>query len=655
MTQYNFPDMLRVTACVPSVRPCDVDGNVQAIMRMATDASRLGADIVLFPELSVTGYTCADLFHDSLLLDAADRAIDRLAQFSVTIGSVIVVGAPCRCNDRLYNCAFVISDGKVQGVVPKSFLPDYNEFYEKRWFSSPLSLPEGVFPFSEKYGKVTPRRIFSVRGIKFGVEICEDLWVPAPPSSDLAMAGAEVILNLSASDALIGKHDYLLSLLANQSARCRCAYVYASAGFGESSTDLAFAGNAIIAENGRILKQSELFDTHELMQTADIDVAHLRHDRIHISSFNEYFPLAGKYELTECGMTENRVREANPLAYRYVDPTPFVDKDESELFRRCADISSIQAWGLATRLKAIGCRNVVIGISGGLDSTLALLVTVKAFDMLGLDRKGIHAITMPGFGTTTRTRSNADALMDTLGVTALCIPIGEAVSLHFRDIEHNPDNHDITYENSQARERTQILMDYANKVNGLVIGTGDLSELALGWCTYNGDQMSMYGVNASVPKTMVRWLVTGFARETKDKSLHDVLLDIVDTPISPELLPADSQGHIAQKTEDTVGPYELHDFFLYNVMRYGDSPDKIAALAAKAFDKKYDLQTIYKWLKTFYKRFFSQQFKRSVMPDGVKVGSICLSPRGDWRMPSDASARIWLDRIQQLIDGLKQD
>lgn len=379
--------MLRVTACVPSVRPCDVDGNVQAIMRMATDASRLGSDIVLFPELSVTGYTCADLFHDSLLLDAADRAIDRLAQFSVTVGSVIVVGAPCRCNDRLYNCAFVISDGKVQGVVPKSFLPDYNEFYEKRWFSSPLSLPEGVFPYSEKYGNVTPRRIFSVRGIKFGVEICEDLWVPAPPSSDLAMAGAEVILNLSASDALIGKHDYLLSLLANQSARCRCAYVYASAGFGESSTDLAFAGNAIIAENGRILKQNELFDTHELMQTADIDVAHLRHDRIHISSFNEYFPLAGKYELTECGETENRVRDANPLAYRYVDPTPFVDKDESELFRRCSDISSIQAWGLATRLKAIGCRNVVIGISGGLDSTLALLVTVKAFDMLGLDRK----------------------------------------------------------------------------------------------------------------------------------------------------------------------------------------------------------------------------------------------------------------------------
>ena len=329
-----------------------------------------------------------------------------------------------------------------------------------------------------------------------------------------------------------------------------------------------------------------------------------------------------------------------------MDPTPFVDKDESELFRRCSDISSIQAWGLATRLKAIGCRNVVIGISGGLDSTLALLVTVKAFDMLGLDRKGIHAITMPGFGTTARTRSNADLLMETLGITALCIPIGEAVSLHFRD---------ITYENSQARERTQILMDYANKVNGLVIGTGDLSELALGWCTYNGDQMSMYGVNASVPKTMVRWLVTGFARETKDNALHDVLLDIVDTPISPELLPADSHGNIAQKTEDSVGPYELHDFFLYHIMRFGDGPDKIAALAAKAFDKKYDLQTIYKWLKTFYKRFFSQQFKRSVMPDGVKVGSICLSPRGDWRMPSDASARIWLDRIQQLIDGLKQD
>jgi len=454
---------------------------------------------------------------------------------------------------------------------------------------------------------------------------------------------------LSASDALIGKRAYALDLIANQSARCRCGYVYASAGFGESSTDLAFAGNAVIAENGGILAKNEEFDHTPGFRIADIDVQHLRHDRMHFSSFSDHFDGADDYVTLEC--RDYSCGNPEPLEYRRIDPTPFVDKVESRMNRRCDEISSIQAWGLATRLKAIGCRAAVIGISGGLDSTLALLVCVKAFDMLGLDRKGIHGITMPGFGTTVRTKGNAERLMDLLGITSLEIPIGESVSRHFKDIGHDPEVHDITYENAQARERTQILMDYANRVNGIVVGTGDLSELALGWCTYNADQMSMYGVNASVPKTMVRYLVGGYARKAEDPELRRILLDIIDTPISPELLPPDSKGRILQKTEDKVGPYELHDFFLYHMMRFGEDPVKIATLCHKAFDGKYNLATIYKWLRTFYKRFFSQQFKRSCMPDGVKVGSICLSPRGDWRMPSDASASLWLQTIDEQCEA----
>lgn len=635
--------MFRVAACVPSVRPCAVDSNCDAIIVMARELEREGVQLAVFPELCITGYTCADLFHDSTLLTEAMAALQRLCAELADCSTAILVGTPITVDGRLYNSAALIHGGRLRGVVPKSFLPDYNEFYEKRWFASGYGIDARVatVTFSD-VGAVPfgPNQIFDIDGVKVAAEICEDLWVPVPPSCGLSMAGAEIIANLSASDALIGKRAYALDLIANQSARCRCGYVYASAGFGESSTDLAFAGNAVIAENGRITYCNEEFDATPGYVISDVDVQHLRHDRMHFSSFADHFSANGGYlrhaALSGCESA------AAPLRYRHVDPTPFVDKDESRMNRRCDEISSIQAWGLATRLKAIGCRNVVIGVSGGLDSTLALLVTVKAFDMLGLDHKGIFGITMPGFGTTKRTRGNAELLMERLGVTALEIPIGEAVSRHFADIGHDPAVHDITYENSQARQRTLILMDYANKVNGLVVGTGDLSELALGWCTYNADQMSMYGVNASVPKTMVRYLVAGYARNTDDSELRRILTDIIDTPISPELLPPDSNGDIAQKTEDNVGPYELHDFFLYHIMRFGENPVKVATLAYKAFGGKYDMHTIYKWLRTFYKRFFSQQFKRSCMPDGVKVGSICLSPRGDWRMPSDASVALWL-------------
>lgn len=640
--------MFRVSSCVPEVHPGDIDKNVESIITQVLQAAEQGSRVILFPELSITGYTCADLFNDKLLLQTARKSLKHIAERTVATPAAIIVGAPLEYNNRLYNCAVVIAGGKIVGVIPKIHIPNYNEFYEKRWFSGGIDLDarHNYIIIEDERVPFGANQLFDIRGVKIGIEICEDLWVAEPPSGKLCMAGAEIICNPSASDALIGKRDYLIELLRNQSARCRCGYVYSSAGFGESSTDLAFVGNAIIAEDGTLLSISKAFDMNPIVRTADVDINRLRHDRMHFSSFNDLFRDTDAYAVTNVTMQESV--PVPGMTYREIDPTPFVDKVESRMDKRCDEISSIQAWGLATRLKAIGCRKAVVGISGGLDSTLALLVTVRAFDMLGLDRRGIIGITMPGFGTTDRTHNNAWQLMETLGVTPVEIPIGEAVKLHFRDIDQDPDKHDITYENSQARERTQILMDMANKENALVIGTGDLSELALGWCTYNGDQMSMYGVNASIPKTMVKYLVKGYARQSDDSHFRDVLLDIVNTPISPELLPASSDGQILQKTEDTVGPYELHDFYLYHMMRYGTDPVKIAAMAIKAFDGKYTPDIIYKWLKTFYKRFFTQQFKRSCMPDGVKTGSICLSPRGDWRMPSDASVKLWLKRIETL-------
>lgn len=646
--------MFRVSACVPEVRPCDVPANKESICRSAKTAAERGSALCVFPELSVTGYTCADLFNDRLLLDVTDRAICEIAEYTRELGCAVVAGAPVRFSGDLYNCAVIMAEGHILGVVPKRYIPNYNEFYEKRWFRSGegTDARRQMVKIGEYEAPFGVNQIFRINGVSVAAEICEDLWVPAPPSGNLCMAGAEVICNPSASDTLIGKRNYLLELLRGQSARCRCGYVYASSGCGESSTDLSFGGNAIIAEDGVIMSLSPEYPEIPAISTSDIDIDHLRHDRMHFSSFAEHFNGRDNYLFTDVVLTPVLNCDTDPLEYRSVDPTPFVDKDESRMYRRCDEISSIQAHGLATRLKAISCRNAVIGISGGLDSTLALLVTVRAFDLLGLDRKGIAGVTMPGFGTTHRTHSNARKMMEALGVTMLEIPIAAAVEQHFKDIGHDPNIKDITYENSQARERTQILMDLANQRNALVIGTGDLSELALGWCTYNGDQMSMYGVNASVPKTMVRYLVKGYARQTDNPELREILLDVVDTPISPELLPASDKGDILQVTEDVVGPYELHDFYLYQMLRYGSDPAKIYLLALKAFKDKYSPDIIYKWLRTFYKRFFAQQFKRSCMPDGIKVGSVCLSPRGDWRMPSDASARIWLDRIESLPNML---
>lgn len=642
---------IRVAACSPCVRPGDIAYNVKEIKSMIDECIAKEVKLAVFPELSITGYSCGDLFGQKILTDNSIEAMYSLADDYRSANIAIVIGLPLKVGHRLYNCAAMLQGGKIMGLVPKIHLPNYGEFYEKRWFASGKDLQGEVEIYNSKIRNtvncpIGRDLIFEVNGVKVGMEICEDLWVPAPPSVDLCLAGAELIVNLSATNELIGKHRYLLSLIQNQSARCRCGYIYSSAGTGESSTDLAFAGNCIIAENGRLLAESKRFSMDTKIAIADIDVEILRHDRQHFETFSESTP-GFNARIIKCEF-DMRHENGGLLNYRKIDRHPFVDEDPKKLAERCSEISSIQAWGLAIRLRAINCHTAVIGISGGLDSTLALLVTVKAFDMLGLDRKGIIGITMPGFGTTDRTKTNADELMELLGVSRKEITIGASVKQHFEDIGHDGKTPDVTYENSQARERTQILMDYANKVNGIVIGTGDLSELALGWCTYNGDHMSMYGVNGSIPKTLVKYLVAGYAEETDNKDLKKVLHDIIDTPISPELLPPSEGDEIKQKTEDLVGPYELHDFFLFHMMRHGMRPRKICYLARKAYEGKYEEEEIRHWLRVFYKRFFAQQFKRSCMPDGVKVGSVSLSPRGDWRMPSDASSALWLEDIDNL-------
>lgn len=641
---------VRVAAAKPEVKVGNVDFNIKKIIELVKQANEKGVKIMVFPELSLTGYTCADLFFQSNLLEEAFDGLLKLSDFSRAedIDTIFIVGLPLVYDNAILNCAAVIGKGDILGIVPKSFLPNYNEFYEKRWFAEGKKLQGHISIGRDRNIPVSTHIIFKLKEVSFGVEICEDLWVPVPPSSEMAKDGAEIIFNLSATDEVAGKHTYLLDLILQQSARCRAAYVYASAGFGESSTDLAFSGNCIIAENGVLLASSKRFVLGPQMEIADIDVELIRNDRIRHNSFRNRNTNEQPVEVSADNYLFPQMNPSQILDYRHVNPTPFVEKDEVKLRHRCEEISSIQAWGLAQRLRAIGCKNAVVGISGGLDSTLALLVTVKAFDMLGMDRKGIIGITMPGFGTTARTHGNAWALMEELGVTPMEIPINKAVEIHFADIGQDPERHDATYENSQARERTQILMDMANKTGGIVIGTGDLSELALGWCTYNGDQMSMYGVNASIPKTLVRDLVKGYMIGEKNEKVKATLQDIIDTPISPELLPAAADGTIAQKTEDFVGPYELHDFFLHAMLRHSFSPRKIFSLACKAFDGVYDRETIKKWLITFYRRFFSQQFKRSCMPDGVKVGSVCLSPRGDWRMPSDAASALWIKEAEAL-------
>lgn len=641
MDNYGF---VKVAAAVPQVAVADCARNAERIVALAQQAARRGVELVSFPELAVTGYTCADLFLQPALLDAADEALGEIMRQTRKLPLALIVGLPLRHEDRLYNCAAVVAQGRLLGVVPKSYIPNYAEFYEARWFASGAGIEEERITAAGQEADFGTELTFAVNGAEFGIEICEDLWVASPPSSRLALNGAKLIFNLSASPEGVGKHAYLRELVAQQSARTHTAYVYCSAGFGESSTDLVFAGNGLIAENGTMLAQAARFSLDEQLTVADVDIERLEFERRRNTSFRM------REEAGESTVIEMELPDALKASAldRRVDPMPFVPADEAHRSERCEEIFQIQSHGLARRLAHTGCRCAVVGISGGLDSTLALLVTVRTFDKLGLDRRGILGITMPGFGTTDRTYRNALKLMEGLGVTVREIPIRDACLQHFRDIGLPESDRSAAYENAQARERTQILMDVANMEGGLVIGTGDLSELALGWATYNGDQMSMYGVNASVPKTLVRHLVRWAADTERDGATRATLLDIIDTPVSPELLPADREGNIAQKTEDLVGPYELHDFFLYNFVRAGFRPAKIAFLAEQAFAGSYDRETIVKWLRVFFRRFFAQQFKRSAMPDGPKVGSVSLSPRGDWRMPSDASAALWLRELEEL-------
>ena len=636
----------KVRAVAPTVKIGDIDFNISQIKKNIIEAKKDSVQCIVFPELSVTGYTCADLFQQALLQQQAEDAIKKLAQEFSDSDIFIAVGAPVIINNSRYNCAVLICKGKILGIVPKIHIPNYNEFYEKRWFESGKSIKCLETTFAGQMTFFGTKLIFSHCGVKIGIEICEDLWVPEPPSGKLAMAGADLILNLSASDEIISKHDYLASLISQQSARCRCVYAYASAGWGESSTDLVFSGNVMIGYDGTVFGKDKRFTTGCISETRTVDIEKLRLDRLKFNSFSDDETPENIYRIIKTDASGNTSLIENKIVPEYIDPTPFVPKDTLSLKERCEEITEIQAYGLMRRLDVIGCKSAVIGISGGLDSTLALLVTVKAFDELGLPREGIIGVTMPGFATTSRTYNNALSLMKELGVTIMEINIKDAVTQHFKDIDQDIEKYDITYENSQARERTQILMDIANKVNGIVVGTGDMSELALGWCTYNGDHMSMYGVNVSIPKTLVKHLVATYA-DIFPQKVGLILKDICDTPISPELVPSGTDD-ISQKTEDFVGPYELHDFFLYHFLRNSFSPQKIYDLAIIAFKDKYDNTTILKWLKVFFRRFFSQQFKRSCMPDGPKVGSVSLSPRGDWRMPSDASVTLWMNQLDDI-------
>ena len=637
---------IKVASAVPSVKVADCKYNVEQIEQQIILAEGQGVEIIVFPELSLTGYTCQDLFRQNLLLETTESAMLMLLDFTRQLNIISIVGLPIAVGDLLLNCAAIIQKGQILGIVAKEYLPNYNEFYEKRWFASvqDLRTTELRFAGNQINLSFTPQIFVTCDGVRFGVEICEDVWAPTPPSNHLALAGADIIFNLSASDELIGKHDYLCKLLAQQSARTITGYVYSSAGFGESTQDVVYGGNALIFENGHLLQSGPRFAMTPQMQVAQIDVERMRTER----RGNTTYVNAQRRMIGEDVIFKNAhsILPKDFVLERPVDAHPFIPSPDM-MEKSCEEILNIQVMGLAKRLVHTSCQKVVIGISGGLDSTLALLVCAMTFDKLGLDRSGIIGVTMPGFGTTDRTYTNAIKLMQSLRITIREISIAKSVTQHFEDIGHDISVHDTTYENSQARERTQILMDVSNQEGGLVIGTGDLSELALGWCTYNGDHMSMYAVNASIPKTLIACLVK-FVAGTMDADTSATLHDVVDTPISPELVPADEDGNIQQKTEDLVGPYELHDFFLYYFMRHGFRPMKIFLLAQKAFEGQYDDDVIKHWLKTFFRRFFSQQFKRSCLPDGPKVGSISLSPRGDWRMPSDSSSELWLRECEML-------
>ena len=628
---------VKVAAVTPKIKVADTSYNGELIRKLMKKTAKAGAKVVVFPELCITGYTCSDLFLQEKLLTSALDELAKISECSQNIDGIFFVGLPLEINGKLYNVAAAVSGGDILGIVPKQYLPNYNEFYEKRHFMSGRDLCTEV-KIKDEMVQVDPDLMFAcdqVPKLKIGVEICEDLWVPNPPSIAHAMEGATLIVNLSASDEITGKSLYRRDLVAGQSARLVCGYIYASAGDGESTQDVVYSGHNLIAENGQVLAESKRFENEIIY--SEIDVERLEADRRRMTTF----------EIGEGNFIPFSLKRSTTTLSRYVDPAPFVPSNKADRDRRCDEILMIQAMGLKKRIEHTNCKSAVIGISGGLDSTLALLVTVRAFDLLGMDHSNIAAVTMPGFGTTDRTYDNAVNLIKSLGAEFIEVDIKNAVNVHFEDIGQDSSVHDVTYENGQARERTQILMDLANKKNGMVIGTGDLSELALGWATYNGDHMSMYAVNASVPKTLVRHLVKYYADTCGDNLLEKTLLDVLDTPVSPELLPPEN-GKISQKTEDLVGPYELHDFFLYNMLRLGFAPGKIYRLAKLAFEETYDEEFILKWLKTFYRRFFAQQFKRSCLPDGPKVGTVAVSPRGDLRMPSDACGRIWLDEIDKL-------
>ncbi len=643
----SYLGFIRVAAAIPELKVADCKFNAKKIEKLLHQAVEKEVEVVCFPELSITGYTCGDLFLQNILIREAEEAIEELVYETADLPVTYIIGAPVRIKDCLFNCAIVCSTGRVRGVVPKSFLPNNSEFYEKRWFNpAPKDFP--IEMYYAGYGVAFgTNQIFGSDNKKFAIEICEDLWAPIPVSSRHALAGVNLIFNLSASNELTGKNEYLNALVRQQSARCIAGYVYASAGWGESTTDIVFSGNGMIYENGNLLAESERFKPGDQLIISEIDLERLGNDRLRSSSFRDSATNTKDYVnveisvMEEINWDENGKIERDPLKlHRIINPFPFIPTDD--LYEKsCMEVFSIQTFGLAKRIRHTNMETSIIGISGGLDSTLALLVCINTYDKLGISRDKIVGVTMPGFGTTGRTYNNAILLMQALGVTIREIDIKAACEQHFKDINHNPEIHDITYENSQARERTQVLMDIANQMNGMVIGTGDMSELALGWATYNGDHMSMYGVNSGVPKTLVRHLVKWVAETQADQKTSLILNDILDTPVSPELLPSQN-GVISQCTEEIVGPYELHDFFLYYTIRFGFTPEKIQYLAKQAFGEKYSSEIISKWMKTFYKRFFSQQFKRSCLPDGPKVGSINLSPRGDWRMPSDASDALWI-------------
>ena len=635
---------ISVAAGTPKIRVADCRYNAEQIFTLMREADKQGVKVLALPELCLTGYTCGDLFLQDTLLRGAEEGLQTVLEATRNLDIVTALGLPVwdKWDNKLYNCAAVIQKGEILGLVPKAYLPNYGEFYEQRWFASGSGVEHGIELCGQHVSLCTNQTFAcdTMPNLVIGVELCEDLWAPAPPSVELARKGATVILNLSASNELVGKADYRRSLVTGQSARLMCGYVYADAGEGESTTDVVFTGHNLIAENGTLLAERR-FATG--LTVSEIDVDRLVHDRRRTNTFT-----IGK-EPPEIWRVSFSLPVEETRLTRYVSPSPFVPEDDAGRAERCEEILRIASLGLKKRLEHTGAKTAVVGLSGGLDSTLALLITALAMGMLNRPASDIVAVTMPCFGTTARTKSNAELLAERMGATLKIIDISQAVRRHFADIGQSMENHDVTFENGQARERTQVLMDIANQTGGLVIGTGDLSELALGWCTYNGDHMSNYAVNASIPKTLVRHLVAYLARDNakKDQALHDVLEDILDTPVSPELLPA-VQGEISQRTEDLVGPYELHDFFLYYMLRWGFPPRKIYRLAVYALGKTYSRDVILKWLKTFYRRFFSQQFKRSCLPDGPKVGSAALSPRGDWRMPSDASVALWMAELETL-------